>query len=243
MRMIRIVFLSGFFALSAFSQMTIDLESGFVKSGYNDIRIPGDTGTLFSLSDDLEADDGIYFRARLSYSWNQKNTFSALYAPLQIESSGQVNRDIQYRDVLFPAGDHIKATYKFNSYRLSYRYLVYNGKTAKLGLGLTGKIRDANIRLKSDDLEANKKNVGFVPLFHFKCDILLSKHLHFIFQGDAAAAPQGRAEDVLAAFLVDLTDKIRMKIGYRLLEGGADNDEVYTFALFHYASFGFIFQL
>jgi hypothetical protein len=26
--------------------------------------------------------------------------------------------------------------------------------------------------------------------------------------------------------------------GYRLLEGGADNDEVFTFALFHYAVAG-----
>jgi hypothetical protein len=24
-------------------------------------------------------------------------------------------------------------------------------------------------------------------------------------------------------------------LGYRILEGGADNDEVYTFSLFHYA--------
>jgi len=243
MKIIKFVFLLGFFTLPAFSQVTIDLESGYVKTGYNDIRIPGDTGTLLSLSEDLKADDGLYFRARLAYSWNQKSTLSLLYAPLQIESAGQVDRDIQYRDVLFPAGEPIKATYKFNSYRLSYRYRVYNGNTVKLGIGLTGKIRDADIRLKSDHLQANKKNVGFVPLVHFKCDVMFSQHLHFILQGDAAAAPQGRAEDVLAAFLFDLTDKIKMRVGYRILEGGADNDEVYTFALFHYASFGFIVQM
>jgi hypothetical protein len=27
-------------------------------------------------------------------------------------------------------------------------------------------------------------------------------------------------------------------LGYRILEGGADNDEVYNFALFHYAAVG-----
>ena len=32
----------------------LDIEGGGVLSGYNDVRIPGSTGTLFSLVDDLE---------------------------------------------------------------------------------------------------------------------------------------------------------------------------------------------
>jgi hypothetical protein len=31
---------------------------------------------------------------------------------------------------------------------------------------------------------------------------------------------------------------LRLKAGYRILEGGASNDEVYTFALIHYALVG-----
>ena len=85
--------------------------------------------------------------------------------------------------------------------------------------------------------------MGFVPLIHFKCDITLSDRFHFLLQGDALAAPQGRAEDILAALTYNLTKKIKMKMGYRILEGGADNDEVYTFALFHYMSAGVIIQL
>ncbi len=56
--------------------------------------------------------------------------------------------------------------------------------------------------------------------------------------GDALAAPQGRAEDVFAGLLVSLKPNVSLKTGYRLLEGGADNDEVYTFAAFHYFAFG-----
>ena len=62
----------------------------------------------------------------------------------------------------------------------------------------------------------------------------------FLLEGDALAAPQGRAEDVLAALTFKLTDKITWKVGYRILEGGADNDEVYTFAMYHYATAGLI---
>lgn len=34
----------------------IDTETGAVFTGYNDVAIPGDNGTRFSLSDDLNAD-------------------------------------------------------------------------------------------------------------------------------------------------------------------------------------------
>ncbi len=33
-----------------YSQFAIDIEGGLIKSGYNDARIPGDEGTLFSFS-------------------------------------------------------------------------------------------------------------------------------------------------------------------------------------------------
>ena len=59
-----------------------------------------------------------------------------------------------------------------------------------------------------------------------------------LLEGDALAAPQGRAEDVLVAATYRLTNRVGLKAGYRLLEGGADNDEVYTFSLFHYAAVG-----
>ena len=31
-----------------------------------------------------------------------------------------------------------------------------------------------------------------------------------------------------------LLDKVALRTGYRILEGGADNDEVYNFSLFNY---------
>jgi len=60
--------------------------------------------------------------------------------------------------------------------------------------------------------------------------------------GDALAAPQGRAEDVLAALKYQFSDRIGLKLGYRILEGGADNDVVYNFSLFNYAVIGAIFN-
>jgi len=39
--------------LSLFGQASLDLETGAVGTGYNNVRIPGNEGTLFSLKDDL----------------------------------------------------------------------------------------------------------------------------------------------------------------------------------------------
>ena len=57
-------------------------------------------------------------------------------------------------------------------------------------------------------------------------------------EADALAAPQGRAEDVSVKVVFRVSDTVDLDVGYRLLEGGADNDEVYTFAFFHYAAAG-----
>jgi hypothetical protein len=38
--------------------------------------------------------------------------------------------------------------------------------------------------------------------------------------------------------LYDVSATTKVFAGYRILEGGADNDEVYTFSLFNYAVVG-----
>jgi hypothetical protein len=42
----------------------LDIEGGWVFPGYNDVRVPGDSGTTLSLTDDLSADSFPAFRAR-----------------------------------------------------------------------------------------------------------------------------------------------------------------------------------
>ncbi len=221
-----------------FAQLTFDFETGVVSTGYNNVRIPGDQGTLFSFNKDLSASPELFYRIRVSYTIGTRHTLSALYAPLTTNSSGSVSNDIDFAGEMFPANTDIYGTYKFNSYRLTYRYDIVKKPKFEFGLGFTAKIRDARIALSSPGLEAEKTNVGFVPIINFRLFCHLNENLGLLVEGDALAAPQGRAEDVLVAATYRLSDRIGFKAGYRLLEGGADNDEVYSFALFHYASAG-----
>ena len=81
--------------------------------------------------------------------------------------------------------------------------------------------------------------MGPVPLINFALAWQASDRLQVIFEGDALAAPQGRAEDVLLGVRYEVNDDFDLYGGYRVLEGGADVDEVYTFALVNYVSLGF----
>ncbi|MFM9952340.1 MAG: hypothetical protein ACKV1O_30700 [Saprospiraceae bacterium] len=139
---------------------------------------------------------------------------------------------------MFPANTELTGTYKFNSYRLTYRYDIVQKRRFEFGLGLTAKIRDAKIALSSAGLVSEKTNLGFVPIINFRLLWNIDNKFGILLDGDALAAPQGRAEDVMIAATYKLSDNLSVRAGYRILEGGADNDEVYNFALFHYASVG-----
>jgi len=220
------------------AQTEIDIESGLVATGYNDVRIPGNTGTFFSLKDDLTPDPAVFLRARISYTIKSRHTLSLLYAPLTIASGGSIAEDVVFEGEEFAGNTALTGKYKFNSYRLTYRYKLVNKPKLEFGLGFTAKIRDASISLESADLTSVKTNVGFVPIINFRLFWKPDDRFGFLLDGDALAAPQGRAEDVQAAVTYKVSENIGLRAGYRLLEGGADNDEVYNFALFHYASLG-----
>lgn len=220
------------------AQALLDVETGAIFTGYSDVRIPGDRGTLFSLKDDLKSKTELFYRLRLSYTMKSRHTLSVLYAPLQTQSEGSTPKNITFEGGVFPANTELVGIYKFNSYRMTYRYDIVKKPRYELGLGFTAKIRDAKISLASSYLYAEKTNVGFVPIINFRLAYHINDQLDILLDGDALAAPQGRAEDVILAATYGVNDRMGIRIGYRVLEGGADGSEVYNFALVHYASFG-----
>lgn len=227
-------------AEDARSQWSLDFETGVAINGYNDVQIPGDTGTRFSLSRELDSDPALFWRFRIAREFGERHNLSLLVAPLRLKSSGQIGRDISFTGVNFPAGDRLSARYRFDSYRLTYRYRVYNREKISAGLGLTAKIRDAEISLSDSSRRASKTNTGFVPLLSFILEWQFHNDLGLILEGDALAAPQGRAEDLLLAIYGNINNNMRIKAGYRMLEGGADNDEVYNFTMVNYLAAGII---
>lgn len=220
------------------AQLSVDLESGAAVFGYNDVRIPGNTGSLFSIAKDLSSNPVPFFRGRIQYDIGKRHSVSLLYAPLTIKSSGTLRSDVDFQNEHFNSGSAVDCSWKFNSYRLSYQYAIIAREKFILALGITGKIRDAEISLSGSGLTARKTNLGFVPLIRFYMNWNMADRLYLVLDGDALVGTQGRAEDVLLGLQYAPTSRLRIKAGYRMLEGGADNDEVYNFSLVHYAVIG-----
>jgi hypothetical protein len=215
-----------------------EFETGPVFSGYNNVQIPGDTGTRISLVDDLETDSRFFLRFRLTHRFNRRHSLGVLAAPLSLEAGGMVGKPVFFKGIEFPAGTRLDATYRFDSYRLTYGYSFYPKNELTATLGFTAKIRDAAVKLESENLSSEKVNTGFVPLLHLRVLWTPRESMSVLFEADALAAPQGRAEDALFALQYALNPWVSFRFGYRLLEGGADNDEVYNFTLLNYVVLG-----
>ncbi len=218
-----------------------EAETGGVFAGYCDVAIPGDNGTRFSLTDDLSTGSSLFLRLRAGFQFSPSHTVFLLYAPLSLEGSGRVLYPIKFFGVTFPADTLLRSVYRFNSYRITYRYGLKNGEKLKIGIGFTAKIRDAAISLGGGGRESEKTNVGFVPILNFLLEWRFSPAWRLLLEGDALAAPQGRAEDVFIGLVYQKSQDWALKGGYRILEGGADNIEVYNFSLFNYLAVGAIF--
>ena len=216
----------------------VEVEASVVVASRNDTRIPGDGGTKLSLVSDLSTSPAPAFRLRLGYRVADRHLVTALYAPLRVNARGSVDQEVVFSGATYPAGTPLLAVYRFDSYRLTYRYSMVWREGLEMAAGLTGKIRDAETSLYG--VEARRKtNTGFVPLLNAHVAWRPgSRAFGMVLDIDALAAPQGRAEDVLLAATWDFHEDLELRAGYRMVEGGADNDEVYSFAWLHYGVVG-----
>lgn len=80
-----------------FSHVLFDAESGVAKTGsYNDIRIPGDTGTGFSSVDDLNDEANAFFRFRVTGRINNRHNISGLVSFLNLKSTGKFDKNVSF---------------------------------------------------------------------------------------------------------------------------------------------------
>jgi hypothetical protein len=223
-------------ALADTPRLQLELEGGAVWQSKNDVQIPNDaSGTRFSLVDVIG--EGPWPAGRLYATWNinERHGLRVLAAPLSVSETAELAGPVDFAGGSFAAGVPTEATYKFNSWRLSYRYRWYAGERWNWWVGFTAKVRDAKVRLVQDGVAAEKTDVGFVPLLHLAGTWAFARGWALELDADALAGGPGRAEDVSLKLRRHLSDRLSLAGGYRTVEGGADVDEVYSFAWLHYA--------
>jgi len=213
----------------------IELEGGPVWQSYNDVEIPND-GSATRISLRNLAGSGPWAAGRLYVTWNpaERHGLRLLAAPLSIRATGVPTEPVSFAGADYVAGAQTEATYTFNSYRLTYRYRLHSGARTTGWIGFTGKIRDAVTALEQGPTASRKTNVGFVPLLHLAGDWRMAPRWTTSLDIDALAGGPGRAEDVALELGYDVSERWTLQAGYRMVEGGADVDEVYAFAWLHY---------
>ena len=211
---------------------SLTLELGATWQLRNTVQIPNEPpNTRFGL-DELTG-EGPYPAGRVMLDWplGGKHHLRFIIAPLGIEETGTSSEPIVFQDTTFAAGE-VRATYRFDSYRATYRYVFHDSANWTWSGGATLNVRDAEIGLKQGDLRRTKSNTGLVPLLALYGEWRFAPGWTGVFDFEGLGAPQGRAIDAALKIGYDVSPRVNLAAGYRFLDGGADNDELYTFARF-----------
>ena len=237
MKLLLLITVIGVFSQNIFakeSKWEFTLEGGAAYQSLNDVQIPGDTGTRFSLVDAIGKGPIPYVRFESKVRLSAKHKLRLLIAPLAIEETGQLNKTINYDDNTFAANTDTTYRYQFNSYRFTYAYQIFRNPNWTWDIGFTAKIRDAEIKLTQGNTESGYPNIGFVPLIHTTLERQISDKWQAKLDLDGIASPYGRAIDLGLFANYSVNNNWKVGAGYRTIEGGANNDKVYTFAWLHY---------
>ncbi len=224
-------------AAAADPTVSLRLSLGNSWQDRNDVQIPNsDLGTRFSLEE--AAGSGPVPAARFEVNWaiNHKHGIRVLLAPLSYTETVMFNQPVAFVGESFGTDQTTEATYRFNSWRLGYHYSLMQSDRASVKIGATLKVRDAEIRLKQGETESFDDDVGFVPLLYLAGSYQLSDRWTVRGDFDGLAGGPGRAIDLGVGLDYSIAKRWQIGAEVRVLDGGADTDDVYNFARFNTAA-------
>lgn len=206
---------------------SISIEVGQTEAVFNSFAIPNTKEDKISLPVD---DTLTSYRLSALFDLESGNQIYFLIAPLSASYKFSSTKNFEFDTEIFAAAQDTEVNYKFNSYRLGYLW-KWNYKTLNFWAGLVGKIRDAQIEVSQASKLRSYDNIGFVPLASFGFESYFTENLSVFSHTDALAASQGSAFDSQVEIRLNF-EKVSFSLGKRVLGGGADNDNVYSFAQF-----------
>lgn len=217
--------------------VVVDLEWGAAWQTRNDVQSPNDaSGTRFALDGLTGEGPASAPRLQVALGLKPRHELRLVVAPLRLSGSGNLPGPVAFQGASFGAGS-TTASYRFDSYRATWRYTMHASEGLTVKAGVTGKIRDAEITLREGGITATRANTGFVPLLHLQAERALGDRTRLVFEGDGLAGGPGRAFDLSLRLVQDLRPGLALFAGLRLLDGGADS-AVYNMARFQYLTAG-----
>ncbi len=215
-------------------QHRLEVEFASAWQNKNTIQIPSDQrGTRFSAKKIIG--DGPWGQVRVNgeYHFNNKHALRFVLSPFSYTEEGRAAAQINYNGQTFSNTENLSIKYRFNSWRVGYQYHYFESEKADIWFGFTGKIRDAEVTLRQGNISTTDDNVGFVPLLYLAGRYRFNDRWSVFADADGLAGGPGRAFDISAKLNYAVNKDWGMNLGYRMLEGGVDGDEVYNFAWFN----------
>lgn len=216
-------------------RFSLEFETGAVWQSRNQIQIPdSNNGTRFGLKDIQGNGPEAHKRVDLTWNMNHRHSLRFVYAPIGFSGTGSFGSPVRFAGGTFAPGVPVDSEYKFDSYRLTYRYLIHESDRWRWRIGATAFIRDARVELRQHGMVAADSNVGFVPLLSTSLEYDIAPRWTALLDVDGLISTQGRAIDAALKVRYDLTNRWFMTAGYRVFEGGVDNDR-YAFGWYNFA--------
>jgi hypothetical protein len=213
-----------------------EVEGQAVWTSHIDVQSPNTAaGTRFALDGLTGSGPATQGRLEFSHAFLPRHELRLVYAPLSLAGSGVLAAPVAFEGRNFAAGVPTDGRYRFDSYRVGYRYAWVDTRDLQVKVGVTLKLREAAISLRQPGVFAERSDSGVVPLLHLRAEQRLGRGWRLIGDFDGLASTRGRAFDVAAKIGYDIAPDFTIAAGYRLLDGGADNDTIYSFSRFHYA--------
>jgi hypothetical protein len=145
-------------------RFVLEFETGAIWQSRNQIQVPDSAdGTRFDLTDLQGHGPEAHRRVELTWNVNHRHALRFVYAPIGFSRSGSFPTPVRFARGTFSASP-VDSDYKFDSDRLTYRYMVYETDGWRWRIGATAFIRDAKVRLRQAGRVASDSPIGFGPL-------------------------------------------------------------------------------
>lgn len=221
------------------SRWQVEIETGRVYSGYNEIQMPVETGTKFSIQKNFSSRTNYYYRLGLVYKLSDVSFLSMGYSPLSVQYSGAFSEDVSFNGEDYGSDIPTSISYDCHSYRLSYSHEIYGNESKMVSFGATARLVDWQMLVYNNAGDySRKKQLEFVPQLNLTFQMMLIGNFSLYNKVDAMFASKSRFSDLLVALQYDLSERFSLRLGYRLLEGGENNTEEFKSQLFNHAAFG-----
>jgi hypothetical protein len=202
----------------------------------------GAIGTRYD-ADDVGQRDTLLVTSRTSLELARgRHTLIFLYAPFEVRTQVELDKDLQFRDELFTRGTVVDHRYLFDGYRASYLYGVIDTPELTLELGGSLQIRSADVAFEAADgsQRSHESDIGLVGAAKARLWWRPSANGPWgALEADGFStfglfSVKGAIYDTQLMIGYPVTRSLDLYLGARLLGGGADvpSQEIYNWGNF-----------